>query len=426
LVFVPDVTLRRRLQHPRVATATGLAAVLLAALAFSFARWGGDIHWSTDAMFYQAQTLELRGESAESARRAVFQSPITARLIQAMQASDWKQPDVILREMSNPRWVSFSAQFYRRRWTVPVLAAALYPIEHERSLLVISLLGYVAIPVLLFFLLRRRFGAATAVGVSIIAASLPSLRWASFSPLTDSWGIALEIATLLTAMVALERGKRWVPLWVLSILALAFTRNLTVIPLTAVAVVALRERSRIAALVLGSGVVAAMTPLLLFGASYSNVIRYQAGYSQLPLDHNSLAHDYWLSVTRMVNGDYLYLRHHKPIAVLALIALAALLALNLRVPPRVAMSRTLGDRFPLVVLGFLLGSVAFLLLDPQFNEFRFELVMIPPLAVGLAAATTWARALGGRGLARLGHPKFPGSAQGSDGTQYSGSHGAED
>lgn len=171
---------------------------------------------------------------------------------------------------------------------------------------------------------------------------------------------------------------------------------------------------------------AAVIPLLLFGASYSNVIRYSADYTHLPLDHSPLASDYRLGVTRLVNGDYLYLRHHKPIAILALIALAALLALNLRLRPRAAMSRALGDRFPLIVAGFLLGSVVFLLVNPQFNEFRYELVTIPPLAVGLAAATTWARSLGGRGLALLGHPKFPGSAHGSHGTHYSGSHGAED
>jgi hypothetical protein len=217
--------------------------------------------------------------------------------------------------------------------------------------------------------------------------------------LTDSWGLALEIAALLTGILVLARGKRWLPLWVVSMVVLAFTRDLTVVPLAAVAVVMLRERSGTAVAVFASGVVVALVPIVLFGSSYPDLIRDSASYSQLPLDHNSLAHDYWVGIKRWVNGDYWYLRHHKPVATLALISVVTLLVTMFR-HWRATPTGERPDRFDDIVCGTLLGSVAFLLINPQFNRFRYELVTIPALAVGLAAAAQWVHRWGARTMPR--------------------------
>ena len=46
------------------------------------------------------------------------------------------------------------------------------------------------------------------------AVFLPPLTNHSSYPLTDSWGLALEIAAFAAAILALDRGLRWLPLWI--------------------------------------------------------------------------------------------------------------------------------------------------------------------------------------------------------------------
>src|SRR5205823_3701606 len=103
--------------------------------------------WGTDSVFYEAQVLELEGADAAEARRQAI----------AVYAGAGASEDE-LRPFRNERWVSESARNYRRRWAVPVAAAAASPIFGDRSLLLVSLAGYVATGIALFALLRRRFG----------------------------------------------------------------------------------------------------------------------------------------------------------------------------------------------------------------------------------------------------------------------------
>ena len=104
-----------------------------------------------DALYYQARVLELRGE--DGAVDEVFHGPL---------AADLRVRDPATR--GNDAWVEYNEPFYERRVAVPLAAAAIYPAAEERSLLYLSLAGYVAAVLALFGLLlpalptRRRHG----------------------------------------------------------------------------------------------------------------------------------------------------------------------------------------------------------------------------------------------------------------------------
>ena len=131
----------------------------------------------------------------------------------------------------------------------------------ERSLLDLSLAGYIAAVLALFGLLLLRFRIALAATVAAAAALLPPLTLHSSFPLTDSWGLALEIVALGAAILALERGLGWLPLWIGAIALLAFTRDSMWIPILAVGWLALRSRSRVPVTLFATGVAAALPAL---------------------------------------------------------------------------------------------------------------------------------------------------------------------
>src|SRR4051794_27149149 len=163
--------------------------VLIAVAAISMApRLGASVHWTPDALFYRAQVYELQGDSRDRALDRSFSSPEAAAV-----ARDQLRKEPGVHRVDDPSWVKYSSRLYRRRWTVPAMAAALDPVAGKRSLLDASLLGYVAAGLLLFALLRRRFGPGISLAVAAVCLLLPPLRTFSGRPLTDSWGLALEI-----------------------------------------------------------------------------------------------------------------------------------------------------------------------------------------------------------------------------------------
>ena len=89
----------------------------------------GPIEWNPDALFYQAQTREVLGESRFQALDHVFASNLAAR----SDASEHYLPPR-LRYTDNPSWVDYSSRFYRRRWIVPLMAAALTPLRGTAAL----------------------------------------------------------------------------------------------------------------------------------------------------------------------------------------------------------------------------------------------------------------------------------------------------
>ena len=73
-----------------------------------------------DALFYQAHVYEIQGDSENAALRREFSSEDARRI---------ERPDG---RVGNPSWVTYSAQFYSRRWLVPLIAAAIYPAAGDR------------------------------------------------------------------------------------------------------------------------------------------------------------------------------------------------------------------------------------------------------------------------------------------------------
>src|SRR4051812_49294410 len=101
-----------------------ILAIALFALASSASHWSDPVPWTdSDSLYYQAQVLELRGASAQDARRTVFTGPLSASL----RKIDLARP-VARRTWSTERWHETTWRFFRRRWLVPAMAAAIYPI----------------------------------------------------------------------------------------------------------------------------------------------------------------------------------------------------------------------------------------------------------------------------------------------------------
>ena len=252
-----------------------LLAVALAALACA-AVWPAfdkPVHWTLDGFFYQARVLEFRGVDESVALDRVFEGPMSAEL----RAEDPAHT-------GNPGWVKFNEPFYERRAAVPLAGAAIYPAAGERSLLYVSLAGYVAAMLVLFGVLLLRFRVAIAAGVTIATIFLPPLTLHSSYPITDSWGLALEIAAFGAAVLALDRGLRWLPLWIGVIALLGFTRDSSWIPILAVGWCAFRYRSRVPVTLFASGVAAALPALILFQTPVRDLLAMLVNNSQVPAD----------------------------------------------------------------------------------------------------------------------------------------------
>ena len=213
--------------------------------------------------------LEIRGASHDIAVRRTFEGPISA----ALRARD-------PHHTGNPAWVKYNEPFYERRVALPLVGAAVYPLAGDRSLLYLSLGGYVAAILALFGLLLLRFRVAIAAVVTVAAIFLPPLTAHSSFPLTDSWGLTLEIIALAAAMLTLERGLRWIPLWIVAIAVLAFTRDSTWIPVLGAGWCALRYRSRVPITLFATGIVAALPALLLFKAPVRDLLALLVNHSE--------------------------------------------------------------------------------------------------------------------------------------------------
>ena len=177
----------------------GLAAASLIAVGGVL---DGAPRWSPDGLFYQARSLDLRGVDRDTALDRVFQGEFGAEL----RARDPERA-------GDPDWVRYNAQFYERRVSVPLAANAIEPIAGDRAILDVSLAGYVAAVLALFGLLLTRFRIAIAAAIALATVFLPALTFHSSFPLTDSWGLALETAALLSGILVLQRGPRWLIAW---------------------------------------------------------------------------------------------------------------------------------------------------------------------------------------------------------------------
>ena len=352
-------------------TAIGIIAVALAALS-CLAVWPAfhdPVEWTPDALYYQARVLELRGE--DNAVDKVFEGPLAAELRH-------RDPG----HTGNETWVEYNEPFYERRVAVPLAAAALYPVTEERSLLDLSLVGYVVAVLALFGLLLLRFRIALAATVAAAAALLPPLTHHSSFPLTDSWGLALEIVALGAAILALERGLGWLPLWIGAIGLLAFTRDSMWIPILAVGWLALRSRSRVPVTLFATGVAAALPALLLFTTPVRELLALLVNDSE-PSSDTSLgfiASHYPGALVELLRANVGFLRRGEWYTALFLVGgVLTLLLLVWRRPETRNRATTLMTAGAVFALGYVLAA-------PVFSAFRLELVFVPMAAWGVALA----------------------------------------
>lgn len=363
---------------------TVVCLTLVAALSM-VSHWGGPIAWETDALFYQAKTEEIAGTDAATARRQVFDGPLSNYERRLEVETPGEPPRV-----SDPAWVEYSSDFYARRVLLPAVAAALDPVFGIRSLQILSLLGFALVPGLLFLLLRRRFPDAISVAVAVAVIAWPPLRAWSVFPLADSSGLALLIASLLCAALVSERGRRWLVPWFASVLALAFTRDIAFIPVVAaLGLLAVRRDRRSAALV-GCGMAAALPALFVHGVSEAQNLAYVFANHTIPTETS------WGSVLAAYPGNLghmlgRYLDYGLANPAVVLLALGGLLAAFATAPRRDSFTILLWGTFPAYLLLIAIG--------PAFSGFRYELILVPLIAFGWAGLA--ARALAAAGERRV-------------------------
>ena len=275
-------------------------------------------------------------------------------------------------------WVRYNAQFYERRVTVPAAAAALEPLGGERTILNISVAGYVAAVLALFALLLLRFRLGIAAVVTAATIVLPALTSHSTFPLTDSWGLALETAAFAAGILVLDRGPRWLPAWGAALLVLSFTRDSAWIPILAAAFLTLHLRSRLSLAMLGTGLAAAVPALLAFATPLRELLAMMLNdFRPLPdASWGFIAERYPGALVDLVqaNGGFVRDGAWYSAAYLAVgIALLFLLARGAR-----------GSHAATLLKGGAIAGLAYVLVVPIFSAFRLELVCVPMAAFGLA------------------------------------------
>lgn len=348
------------------ATAVALGALAVAAVGPA---WQDPVEWTPDSLFYQERVLELRGATDEQARATVFGGPLSAEL----RARDPGRT-------GDPAWVEYNEPFYERRVAVPLAAAAAYPLAGERTLLYLSLTGYVAAVLALFGLLLLRFRLPLAAALAAGASLLPPLLEHSSSPLTDSWGLALLAAALAAATLALERGPRWLLLWVPAIALLAFTRDSAWIPVLAAGWCAVRYRTRVAAALAATGAAAALPALLLFRTPVRELLALLVNDSEPSADTSwgFIVSHYPGALVELLRANAGFIRRGEWTTAAYLAGVVFLLVLAWRRRP-VEPATALLCAAAVAGLGYVLAA-------PVFSAFRLELVLVPPAAYGLGLA----------------------------------------
>ena len=345
-----------------------LALVTLAAVAA--ARWTSPVQWKPDSLFYQAHVYQVEGDSHAVAYRKVFAGPLSL----PRREGDGSLP-LALRRVGNPAWVRYSEQFYERRWFVPAVAAALSPVYPTDGLRVASLIFYVLLGPTLYVLLRLRAAPTVAFAVSAGALLLAPVLFFAGQPMMDVCGATLEAAAAAGALMALERRRRWLALWIAAMVALSLTKDSTVVLLCGALWLALRERTRATLVVLVLGAAAALPVPLVLGAPIRQAMAYTFDTYYRPSDTSWswLAAHYWPSLRPLVRNNLTYLQQH-PFTALYLVG--GYLALFL--------VRSRGDRFIRFFRAAAVGSILLDALQPNYSEFRLELTFVPIAAAGLA------------------------------------------
>jgi hypothetical protein len=340
---------------------------------------------NSDGLFYEVEKLRIEGHSEAEATRLVFDGTI-ARQTAAIE----DDPGGVVRVL-DPDWVEYSKRFYRRRWLVPALAAAIDPIVGHvpgRALRWASLIGYLFVAPVLFLLLRRRFSPWLSAGLAVACTLAPPVYKWSLGMRVDSWGLQLEALGLLSAVLVKDLGRRWLALWVVAIAALSITRDAATVLLPAVAWLLWverrdREATRTNLALLGTGVAAAVPAFLIGGTPVRDNLAYViAGYN-IPADSSwsYVASGYLDQLWRTISTDLTYpVDFAAPVAVVLYAGLALAIAALVAVVARPAR----GDPYFSLMKAAIPGCILLLLLANNPQAYRLELVLVPIAAVGLA------------------------------------------
>lgn len=350
--------------------------VALAGFAFCAVHWSHGYQWKPDSLFYEAQLLRVQGTPKNEALHRVFTGPLAAPRV----SQELRDTPPARRTVASSAWVSYSERFYDRRWVVPALGAAVEPALGANALRSVSLAGYVLVGLFVYALLALRFRPWIAAAVSLGALALGPLRYWSLLPLTDSFGVALEAAALVTAVLALRRPRPWLAVFAAAMLALSFTRDATIIIVAGLAWIAVRSRTRTSLAVLGTGIAASLPAPLLFGAPAREILAYTLNQFQPPPNPSwgFIGSRYLDGEKGLVKDDLTYLVHHPYVGLYAIGGIVALYAIRRR-----------GDVAGSLLRAGVVGAVVLLLLAPNFTALRLELPFIPIAAYGVALALEW-------------------------------------
>jgi hypothetical protein len=371
-------------------------ALLILGIVLVLPYTGPDVRWAPDSLFYSAQMREVQGESRADALREAFASDGAAELKR-------KERDLApaLRRIDNPAWQTYSSRFYRRRWTVPALAAALQSVAGRRSIEDPSLLGWALLAPLLYLLLRRRFAPGVSVAVSIFCTLLPPVFHVGPVPSTDLLALSLLIAALLAAWQLRVAGLGWLPAWMALVLALSFTRDATIVLIAATGWLALRERSRRSTVLLATGVLASLPAPLLFAAPFRDNLAYTFNAYRVPTDTSwsSILSEYPHQIATVFRYD---LQYPMDTAVPPLTFVMGALVLIGLVKLYVLSDR--GDPFLVLARGAGVGALLTVLIAANYSNGRLELVLIPAIATGLGmlAERAWPRRRAGPSRGTVG------------------------
>jgi hypothetical protein len=215
---------------------------------------------------------------------------------------------------------------------------------------------------------------------SLLCMLLPPLIVTSPGPGTDTWGLALLVTGLLCAVRARESRPPWLLAWMAAVLALSFTRDATIILVVAIGWLALRDRSRQMATIVGTGILASLPAPLLFSAPVRDNLAYVFNDYRIPTDTSwsGILHDYPGALASVVRHDLTYPIDAPlpPVTFLfGVMVVAGVVLLFLR---------SHDDPFLRLMRGAFAGGALIVLISVNYTDMRLELVFVPAVATGLA------------------------------------------
>jgi hypothetical protein len=407
--------MRQRLSSLSAWRAAPALVVFLVALAASLHAWVEPVEWKDpDSLYYQAKALSFRGEDERAALHEAFRSPIASQLLAGEREAIREHPDFD-RQYTDPEWIDYTARFFDRRPFVPLLAAGIYPVFELRSVLTVSLVGYLLLALTLFAFLRRRFSPWLSVAVTSICILAPPIRDTSFVPMTDSWGLFLATFALLSAALVYERSERWLIGWIGALVLLSVTRDDSVVPLIAVGCLLLHQRDRRSLLLVVSGVLSILPAILILGnTSVKENFSYAFSGFNPPYEESwkFVLHYYPENLRNLISMDASYGTHlGAATGVLWYLGLAIALFGVVLLAKRLWRE----DVFFRLAAYALPGAALYVLLFGRWSAMRQEIVFVPPLAVALALAGEW-------GIAWIRKRRSAAQAQPGRGQSLSGQH----